>query len=536
MGHKERGLHHPAAEPLGVAAVEDLLHVRSLAPAVARHHPPEGGGELLDADPAHIVDVGHILHPQGEQDDPLVQHLVVLEVMEQRMGDHIDHPRHIDGSTGHPGWRGFLQRGDHRLKGVAVFVQATNKLETLALPAGHHGEHHRAQGERQPATGEDLGEVGGKQRYVDTEQGGKQDGHQILVPVPAVLGHRAGEDGGEHHGAGHRDAVGRRQIAGVLEAHDDDHHRDIEHPVDDRNIDLAGLLLGGMNDANGGEITEAHCLPGQRKDPGDHRLRGDHRRHGCQEQQRHQRPFRGEQEEGVGNGGWVTQQQRTLTEVVKHQGGQHHDKPGEADWIFAKVAHIRVERLHPGDGQHHGAEGKEGGGLVLDKEAHRPDGVERTQHLGVVDDAAQPQHRQRHKPDQHDGGKQLAHHGGAMFLDGKEQGQHQHREGDDIGVEGGGENAQTLYGRHHRHRRGDHHLAIEEAATNQAEDDQQRRPAGGGVAGCQRHQGENATLTGVVGPHHKGEVLDRHHQDQQPEDQREKAENGGRLDAEPELT
>ncbi len=60
----------------------------------------------------------------------------------------------------------------------------------------------------------------------------------------------------------------------------------------------------------GGEITEPHRLPGQRKDPGDHRLRGDHRRHGCQEQQRHQRPFRREQEEGVGNRGGVTQQQR----------------------------------------------------------------------------------------------------------------------------------------------------------------------------------------------------------------------------------
>lgn len=200
------------------------------------------------------------------------------------------------------------------------------------------------------------------------------------------------------------------------------------------------------------------------------------------------------------------------------------------------MAHIRVERLHPGDGQHHGAEGKEGGGLVLDKEAHRPDGVERPQYLGVVDDAAQPQHRQRHKPDQHDGGKQLAHHGSAMFLNGKQQSQHQHRERHDIRVQRRRHQAQPLDSRHHRHRRGDHHLAIEEAATDQAEDDQQRRPAGGGVTGRQRHQGENAPFTGVICPHHKGEVLDRYHQDQQPDDQREETENGGWLDAEPELT
>ena len=41
------------------------------------------------------------------------------------------------------------------------------------------------------------------------------------------------------------------------------------------------------------------------------------------------------------------------------------------------MAHVGVERLHPGDGQHHGAESKEGGSLVLGKEAQRPDGVER---------------------------------------------------------------------------------------------------------------------------------------------------------------
>lgn len=36
------------------------------------------------------------------------------------------------------------------------------------------------QGERQPAAGEDLGEVGGKERHVDGEQQGEEGGHQRL--------------------------------------------------------------------------------------------------------------------------------------------------------------------------------------------------------------------------------------------------------------------------------------------------------------------------------------------------------------------
>ncbi len=140
------------------------------------------------------------------------------------------------------------------------------------------------------------------------------------------------------------------------------------------------------------------------------------------------------------------QQQRPLAEVVEHQRRQHHHKPGAPDRTLAKMAHVGVERLHPCDGQYHGAESKEGGGLVLGKEAQRPDGVERPQHLGMLEDAVQAQHRQGDEPGEHDGGEQLAHGGGAVFLDGEQQGQHQHRERYYIRVEGGGGDVQALDG------------------------------------------------------------------------------------------
>lgn len=199
------------------------------------------------------------------------------------------------------------------------------------------------------------------------------------------------------------------------------------------------------------------------------------------------------------------------------------------------MAHVGVERLHPCDGQHHGAEGKEGGELILHKEAQRPDWVERPQYLGVLEDAAKAKRRQGQKPEQHDGGKQLAHGGGAVLLNGKQQGQHQHRERHYVGVEGRGHNFEALDGRHHRHGGGDHHLAVEEAAANEPEDDQRRSPFLRAVAGRQRHQGQDAPFPCVVRPHHEGEVLERDHQDQQPEDQGEKAQDGGGLDPEAKL-
>jgi hypothetical protein len=72
-----------------------------------------------------------------------------------------------------------------------------------------------------------------------------------------------------------------------------------------------------------------------------------------------------EQVERVGERERVNQDQRALAEIVQQQGGQHIPQPGEADRAGAKMAHVGIQRLRSGDGEHDRAEGDEGEQLVL---------------------------------------------------------------------------------------------------------------------------------------------------------------------------
>lgn len=93
-----------------------------------------------------------------------------------------------------------------------MLVHAAQQAETFAFPRRHNDKHHQAETERQPATGEDFHQVGGKQRHIDTEHQYQDDGNRQLIPVPVFNRHGTGEHRGQHHGAGDGDTVGRSQI------------------------------------------------------------------------------------------------------------------------------------------------------------------------------------------------------------------------------------------------------------------------------------------------------------------------------------
>ena len=122
-------------------------------------------------------------------------------------------------------------------------MHTTQQAETFALPRRHHNKHHQTQRQRQPATGDNLVEIRREQRHVDTEEANQDQPHEELIPVPVTVRHGGGENRGQHHRSGYRDTVRRRQITGVLKADDDNHHREVEQPVDERNVDLARLHL-----------------------------------------------------------------------------------------------------------------------------------------------------------------------------------------------------------------------------------------------------------------------------------------------------
>ncbi|MNM96541.1 hypothetical protein D3C81_1090210 [compost metagenome] len=304
-------------------------------------------------------------------------------------------------------------------------MHAAQQTETFAFPGGHDDEHHQRQHQRQPTAGEQFQGVGGEHRHVDNQQDNQNANGEETVPVPILDRHRGHQNTGQHHGTGNGDTVSRRQVAGVFKAHNDQHYRDIQRPVNHRNIDLARFHFRGMDNAHRRQIAQAHRLAGQGEHAGNHRLRGDDRSQRRQYQQRDQRPVRRQQEERVLDRLGIFQQQRALAEIVQHQRRQHHGEPGQADREFAEVPHIGIQRLNAGDRQHHRAKRKERDLLIFHKEVQRPFRVHRLQHFRVSDDAARAQHRQHDKPQQHHRGKQFADAAGTVFLDSEQQRQHQ---------------------------------------------------------------------------------------------------------------
>ena len=74
------------------------------------------------------------------------------------------------------------------------------------------------------------------------------------------------------------------------------------------------------------------------------------------------------------DGGRLGEQQGALAEVVEDQRRHHEAEPGEANRDAAEVAHVGVQRLAAGDGQHDRTEREEGQARMGDDEA---DGVGR---------------------------------------------------------------------------------------------------------------------------------------------------------------
>ena len=226
----------------------------------------------------------------------------------------------------------------------------------------------------------------------------------------------------------------------MLKADDNDDHRNVQQPVNERNVNLPGLHFRGMDNAHRRQIAQTHCLTGQGEDPGNHCLGGDNRRQRGDNQHRDQRPLRRQQEERVFNRFRVLQQQRALAKIVQHQRGQHDGEPGNADRQFAEVAHIGVQRFHPGNRQHHRAKRNKGNGLVLQEEVHSPVGVQRLQNFRISVNASRAQHRQQQEPDQHNRRKQLADHASPVLLDHKQQGEHDNGDRDNPGIQLRGDN------------------------------------------------------------------------------------------------
>ena len=311
-----------------------------MAEALAHH-------ALLERHPRHVADLDRQEH------HALVQHLVVVEVVQQRV-------RRRVGRRGeeHRGARNALrrileERLEERRERHRGALQALEHDLAPAPPGGEHHEHEEADHQREPAAVVDLGERGDEEREIDRGEEARREDAQRKRIAPAVADDEEGEQRVDEHRPGDRDAVGAGEARGGAEAdHRGDHHR-AQHPVDRRQVHLADLARRGVHDRHARQEAELDRLLGEGIGARDHRLRSDHRGGGRERDHRVERPAGKQQVERILQRLGIAHEQRALAEVVEHQRRRHQPEPGDAHRAFAEMPHVRVQRLGAGDGEHH---------------------------------------------------------------------------------------------------------------------------------------------------------------------------------------
>ena len=262
--------------------------------------------------------------------------------------------------------------------------------------------------------------------------------------------------------------------------------------------------------------AELDRLPGQGIGAGDHGLACDDGRERGEDHEGQEQPGRCQQEEGVVDRIRVRQDERALPEIVQGQRRKHDGAPGHADRVAAEMAEIGIERLGAGDGQTDAAEDREGGARVRDQEGHAVIGVECEQDLPIVGDMEKSKARHGDEPQERQRTEEGCDLARAVTLRGEESDQDRQGAGQDIGLEGGGDELQAFEGREHGDGRRDGGIAIEQGGTRHAHHEN-RQASSSERALCQCDQGQRAALALVVGPQQQENVFDGNREDQRPE-------------------
>src|SRR5581483_5666320 len=94
------------------------------------------------------------------------------------------------------------------LHGLARGAEALAQDAAALAPGGHEDEDARRDHQGEPASLEDLDEVGGEEGEVDDEEDAHQGLDEDRVPAPALARDDGEEDRRDEHGGGDGDAVG----------------------------------------------------------------------------------------------------------------------------------------------------------------------------------------------------------------------------------------------------------------------------------------------------------------------------------------
>ena len=354
----------------------------------------------------------------------LVQHLVVLEVVQQGIGHCSRLSRQKNGGAFHPGRGADEDRLQKILEVNGISAQLGVEQTAALLPRHHQGEQGAANHQREPPALEQLEQVGCKERQIHHKEAARGSQAQSQRVAPAVADHKERERGGDQHVQRHGNAVGRRQVAGRAEHHHRQHNGHEQAPVHQRHVDLPGVAHAGVLNVQARQIAELDDLLGDTEGARDQGLRSDHGGKRGQPDQRNQRPVGRHHEKRVLDGLRLGQQERALTEIIERERRHRHTKPRQANGSFAKVAQVGIQGFRTRHAQHDSAQNDEAGAGLVPHEHQRVVRAHRPQNFGVPVDVKHAQHRQGHEPHQRDGPKKLADAACAPLLHRKKAKQH----------------------------------------------------------------------------------------------------------------
>ena len=193
-----------------------------------------------------------------------------------------------------------------------------------------------------------------------------------------------------------------------------------------------------------------------------------------------------------------------------------------------EVAHVRVQGLGPGDGEHDRAQRDEGHVAVVDEEADpvRVGEIARRMPGCWATTLPRPAEREEREPDPHDRSERPPDRAGPVALDGEQHREDDERDRDDEVLQRGRRHLEALDRREDRDRRRDHPVAVEQRSAEDPERDERglgRATLEAHAALDERDEGHDPALALVVGAHDEGHVLDRDDDRDRPEDERDHA-------------
>src|SRR5271155_2309819 len=169
----ERGLHQIEAEAADPALREGAQDIWLVHEPVADADRIEALAELADFEPLLVRNMRHVLGLDLHYHDALVQHLVVLEGMQQGDRNMCDVAGHEDSRPRDAGRPVGLDRLDELLERHRVPGAQLGEQPTAAPPCSHYREHDYRDDDREPAAVGNLQQIGAKEGKIDDAEGGK---------------------------------------------------------------------------------------------------------------------------------------------------------------------------------------------------------------------------------------------------------------------------------------------------------------------------------------------------------------------------